>query len=223
MFPSQQVVVLALFFTPNLCLVLSFISCICVYSLPSFLPCLGFFLVLTILGTLFVLLVFCTLLLSIPPLEWCLPWSTCSVLFSRSVMSNFLDPMDCSMPGVPVHHQLAQNHVSCPSTGDAIQPSHPLSLPSPPAFSLSQHQGLFQWVSSLHQAAKVLEPQLQHRTFPVNIQGWFSLGLTGLMSSQSRGLLRVFSNTIVQKHQFFGAQLSLWSNSHIYTWPQEKP
>ena len=70
--------------------------------------------------------------------------------------------MDCSMPGFPVHHQLlelAQTHVR--RVGDAIQPSHSLSSPSPPTFSLSQHQGLFQWVSSSHQVAKVLEFQLQ--------------------------------------------------------------
>ena len=73
--------------------------------------------------------------------------------------------MDCSMPGFPVHHQLpelAQTHVH--RVGDAIQQSHPLSSPSPPAFSLSQHQGLFQWVGSLHQEVTVLELQLQHQS-----------------------------------------------------------
>ena len=73
------------------------------------------------------------------------------------------DPMDCSMPGLPVHHQLlefTQTHVH--RVSDAIQPSHPLSSPSP-AFNLFQHQGLFQWVSSSHQVAKVLEFQLQHQ------------------------------------------------------------
>ena len=76
------------------------------------------------------------------------------------------DSMDCSMPGFPVHYQLAelaQTHVH--QVNGAIQPSHPLSSPSPPAFSLCQHQGLFQWVSSLHQVAKVLEFQLQHQSF----------------------------------------------------------
>ena len=71
------------------------------------------------------------------------------------------DPMDCSMPGFPVCHQLpepTQTHVHC--IGDAIQPSHPLLSPSPPTFNLSQHQGLFQWISSLHQVAKVLKFQL---------------------------------------------------------------
>ena len=95
--------------------------------------------------------------------------------------------------------------------GDAIQPSHPLSSPSPPTFNLSQHQGLFQWVSSSHQLAKVLE--LQHQSFQwVNIQDWFPLGLTDWISLQSKGHSRFFSNTTVQKHQFFSSQLSLWSN-----------
>ena len=73
------------------------------------------------------------------------------------------DPMDFSMPGLPVHHQLlgpTQTHVCWVS--DAIQPPHPLSSPSPPVFNLSQHQGLFKWVSSSHQAAKVLKFYLQY-------------------------------------------------------------
>ena len=76
------------------------------------------------------------------------------------------DSMDCSMPGFPVHHQfseLAQSHIHWVS--DAIQPSHSLLSPSPPALNLSQHQGFFQWVSCLHQAAKVLELPLQHQSF----------------------------------------------------------
>ena len=89
-----------------------------------------------------------------------------TVQFSRSVISNSLPTMDCSTPGFPVHHQLpelAQSYVHW--VGDAIQPSHPLSLPSPPAFNLCQHLGLFQWVGSLHQVAEVLELQLQHQSF----------------------------------------------------------
>ena len=76
------------------------------------------------------------------------------------------DPMECSTPGLPVHHQLQefiQTHAHW--VKDAIQPSHPLLSHSPPAFSLSQHQGLFKWVSSSHQVAKVLEFQLQHQFF----------------------------------------------------------
>ena len=76
------------------------------------------------------------------------------------------DPMHCSMPDLPVHHQLpAFTQIHVHRVGDAIQPFHPLSSPSPPTFNLSQHQGLFQGVSSLHQAAKVLEFQLQHQSF----------------------------------------------------------
>ena len=76
------------------------------------------------------------------------------------------DPVDCSMPGFPVHHQLSeltQTHVHWVS--DAIQPSHPLTSPLPPAFNCSQHQGLYQRVSSLCEVAKVLEFQLQHPSF----------------------------------------------------------
>ena len=76
------------------------------------------------------------------------------------------DPIDCSTPGFPVHHQLLDvTLIHDHWVGDAIQPSHPLSSPSPPSFNLSQHQGLFKWVSSSHQVAKVLEFQLQHQSF----------------------------------------------------------
>ena len=127
--------------------------------------------------------------------------------------------MDCSTPGLPVHHQLpefTQTHVHW--VGDAIQPSHPLSSPSPPTFKISQHQSLFQWVSSSHQVAKVIGVSASASVLPMNIQDWFPLGLTGWISLLSKGLSRVFSSTTVQKHQFFSAQLSLWSNSHIHTW-----
>ena len=76
------------------------------------------------------------------------------------------DPLNCSTPGLPVHYQLpefTQTHVHWVS--DAIQPSHPLPSPSPPVLNLSQHQGLFQWVSSLHQVAKLLKFQFQHQSF----------------------------------------------------------
>ena len=95
-------------------------------------------------------------------------WLFSSVQFSPVSQSclTLFDPMDCSTPGLPVHHQLpefTQTHVHW--VGDAIQPSYPLSSPSPPAFSLFQHQGLFQWLSSSHQVPKVLEFQLQHQSF----------------------------------------------------------
>ena len=119
------------------------------------------------------------------------------------------DPMDCNTPGFPVLHcllELAQTHVHWVS--DAIPPSHPLLSPSPPAFNLSQHQGLFQWVSSLHQVTKVL--QLQHQSF----QWIFRVDLLEdrLVWSCSP------ESSPVQKHQFVGTQPSLCSNSHIFTW-----
>ena len=91
-----------------------------------------------------------------------------SVHFSSVAQSCLIlcDPMNHSMPGLPVHHQLpefTQTHVHW--VGDTIQPSHPLLSPSPPSLNLSQQQGLFKWVSSLHQVAKVLEFQLQHQSF----------------------------------------------------------
>ena len=91
-----------------------------------------------------------------------------SVQFSSVTQScpTLCDPMNGSMPGLPVHHQLpefTQTHVH--RVSDAIQPSHPQSSPSPPALNPSQHQGLFKWVSSSHQVAKVLELQLQHQSF----------------------------------------------------------
>ena len=86
--------------------------------------------------------------------------------FSHSVVSDSLWPHGLQQPGLPVHHQFpefTQTHVH--RVGDAIQPSHPPSSPSPPTFNLSQHQGLFKCVSSLHQVAKVLKFQLQHQYF----------------------------------------------------------
>ena len=94
--------------------------------------------------------------------------------------------MDCSMPGLPVHHQLpefTQTHVHW--VGDAIQPFHPLSSPSPPAFNLAQHQGLFQWVSSSHQVAKV-GVSVSTSVLPTNLQDWFPVGWTGWISCGPR-------------------------------------
>ena len=92
------------------------------------------------------------------------------------------DPMNCGTPGLPVHHQLSkftQTHV--PQVGDAIQPSHPLSSPSPSAPNPSQHQSLFQWVNSSHEVAKVLEFQLQLQ--------YFSTGSTSVPSKEHPGLI----------------------------------
>ena len=107
--------------------------------------------------------------------------------------------MDCSMPGLPVIHHLpesAQVHVHY--IGDAIQPSHPLMSSSPPALNLSQHDGIFKWVICFHQMTKILELQLQH-VLLVNIQCWFPLRLTVLISLLFNGLSGVFSSTTVLK------------------------
>ena len=117
------------------------------------------------------------------------------------------NPMDCT-PGLPVHHQLLkfiQTHVHW--VGDTIQTSHPLSSPSPPAFNLSQHQGLFkcQFFASGGQSTGV---SISASVLPVNIQNWFLLGWTGWISLLSKGLSRVFSSTTVQKHQISSDQIS---------------
>ena len=120
--------------------------------------------------------------------------------------------MDCSMPGFPVLHylqELAQTHVHWVS--DAIQPSHPLSFPSPPAFNLSQHQSLSN-ESVLHIRWPNIGVSASASVLPMNIQDWFSLGWTGWISLQSKELSRVFSNTTAQKRlwhsAFFIVQLS---------------
>ena len=128
----------------------------------------------------------------------------CNFQFS-SVAQSCLTFSNCSTPGFPGHHQLpelAQTHIH--QNSDAIQPSHPLPSPSPPAFSLSQHQGLFKWVSSLLRWPKYWSFG-STSVLPINIQDWFPLGWTGWISLQSKGLLRVFSNPkqhwcLVQKH-----------------------
>ena len=101
-----------------------------------------------------------------------------------------LDPMDCNMAGFPVLHylpELAQTHVHW--VGDAIQPSHPLWSPSPPAFNLSHYQGLFQWVGWLFPSGgQSTGASALVSVLPMNIQGWFPLGLTSLTSLLSKGL-----------------------------------
>jgi len=130
--------------------------------------------------------------------------------------------MNHSTPGLPVHHHLpefTQTHVH--RVGDTIQPSYPLSSPFPPAPNPSHHQSLpmsqlFAWGGqSIGVSALAL-------FLPKNTQDWSPSEWTGWISLQSKGLSRVFSNTTVQKYQFFRAQLSSQSNSHIHTWPLEK-
>ena len=146
-----------------------------------------------------------------------------SVQFSRSVVLTLWDPMNCSTPGLLVHHQLpesTQTHVH--QVGDAIQPSHPVvpfssclqSFPASGSFQMSQ---LFSW------GGQRIGVSASASVLPMNTQDWSPSGWTGWISLQSKGLSRIFSNTTVQKHQFFSAQLSSQSNSHIHTWLLEKP
>ena len=107
---------------------------------------------------------------------------------------------------------------SCPSHWWCLQPSHPLSSPFPPTFNLCQHQGLFKWVTFFASGGQSIGVSASALVLPMNIQDWFPLGWTGWIFLQSRGLSRVFSSTTAQRHQFSGAQLSLWSSSHICTW-----
>ena len=134
-------------------------------------------------------------------------WINCFCCWVTQSCPTLCDPMDCSTPGFPVLHHLpefAQTHVHW--VNGAIQPSHPLSSPFPPALNLSQHQGLFQWVGSSHQVAKVLEFHL-----PMTLQGWFPLGLTGLIAWQSKRLSRVYSWVYIKIIESRG-----W-NRHLYT------
>ena len=134
------------------------------------------------------------------------------------------DLMDCSTPDFPVLHHLlefTQTHVHW--VGDAIQPPHPPLSPSPPAFHSFPASGSFLMSQLFASGGPSIGASLLASVLSVNIQDWFPLGLTGLISFLSKGFSRVSSNTTFQKHQLFGAQLSLWSNSHIYTWLLEKP
>ena len=132
--------------------------------------------------------------------------------------------MDYSMPGFPVHHkfpELAQTHVHWVS--DAIQPSHPLSPPFSSHLQSFPASGSFPMSHFFTSDGQSIGVSASVSVLPMNIQGWFPLGWTGLIFLQSKGLSRVFPNTTVWKHQFFSAQPSLWSSSHIHTWLLERP
>ena len=137
----------------------------------------------------------------------------CSIALSCLTLC---DPMDCSMPGFPALHYLsefAETHVHwvkwChPTISFSVVPFSLclLSFPASGAFPMSQ---LFS------SGGQSIGASASASALPLNIQSWFPLGLTGLISLQSKELLRVSSSTTIQKHQFFSAQTSLWSNSHI--------
>ena len=147
----------------------------------------------------------------------CSMWIRYPCCFSVAQLCPTLcDPMDCSTLGFPVLHcllEFAQTYVHW--FNGAIQPSHCLqSFPASGSFPMS-------WLSmSGNQSIRTSASELVHT---LNIQSWFPLGLTCLISLLPKGLSRVFSGTIVRKHQFFCAQPSLWSNSHICMWQLEKP
>ena len=153
-----------------------------------------------------------------------------SVQFSRSVMSDSLDPMKSQQARPPYPSPVgwtrwtpAVHPNSCPlsqwrhpAISSSVVPfsSCPQSLPGSESFPVSQ---LFTWVGQSIRASASTS------VLPNNTQDWSPLEWTCWISLQSKGLSRVFSNTILQKHQFFATQLSSQSNSHIHTWPLEKP
>ena len=147
-----------------------------------------------------------------------------SVQFSRSVVSDSLRPNEsqhgrppCPSPTPRVHSDSSPSSQWChPAISSSFVPfsSCLQSLPASQSFPVSQ---LFTWGGQSTRVSALAS------FLPKKSQGWFPLGWTGWISLQSKGLSRVFSNTTVQKHQFFGAQLSSQSNSHIHAWPLEKP
>ena len=147
-----------------------------------------------------------------------------SVQFSHSVVSDSLRPQEsqharppCPSPTPGVHSDSRPSSQWChPAISSSVIPfsSCPQSLPASESFPMSQ---LFTWGS------KSIGVSASTSVLPMNTQGWSPSEWTGWISLQSKGLSRVFFNTTVQKHQFFGAQPSSQSNSHTHTWPQEKP
>ena len=147
-----------------------------------------------------------------------------SIRFSCSVMFNSLWPhglqharLPCPSPTPRAYSNSCPSSLWChPTVSSSVVPfsSCLQFFPAPGFFPMSQFFTSGGQSTGVSTSASVLL---------MNIQDWFSLGLTGWISLQSKGLSRVYSNTTVQKHQFFGIQLSSWSNSHIHTWPLEKP
>ena len=135
-------------------------------------------------------------------------------------MSNSLGPpglQHARFPWISLSSRVCSN--SCPLS-QWYYPHYLLS-PSSPAFNFSQHQ-VFSNESALL-GGQSIGASASASVLPKNIQGWFGLGLTGMISLPSKGLSRVFSSTTVQKQQFFSTQVSLWSNSYICVWLQKKP
>ena len=179
---------------------------------------MSFFPLTPLLRTLFYWLLTSSITIRKPKALWFLILYCCSFAMSNSLWPHGLQHVRLPCPSLCPEFAQTQVHW----ISDVIQPSHSLSSPSPPAFNLSQHQGLSmsRFFSS---GGQRFGASASASVLPMNIRDWFPLRWTGWISLQSKGLSRVFSNTTVQKHQFFGAQLSSQSNSHIHTWPLEKP
>ena len=139
------------------------------------------------------------------PVYSCIKLLTYRVQFYSVTQScpTIYDPMNCSMPGLPVHHQLPEyTQTQVHWVSDAIQPSHPLSSPSPPALYLSQHQGLFKWVNSSHElthdawGGQNIGVSPSTSVLPMNTQDWSPWGWTGWISLQSKGLSSLLHTTV---------------------------
>ena len=148
----------------------------------------------------------------------------CSLFFCHQVMSDSLQ-----------HHGLQHTRLPCPSLSPGVcSNSHPLSqwyhppssssaAPFSPCSQFSPGSGSFPVSQLFTSGGQSIGVSASASVLPMNIQDLFTLGLTSLLSLHSKGLSRVFSSTTIWKHQFFGAQPSLWSNSHIHTWLLKKP
>ena len=150
-------------------------------------------------------------------------WFKDSVQFCCSVVSDSAT-LDCRISGFPVHHQLpelTQSHVH--QVRDAITTISCSVIPFSSCHQSFPASRSFQMSQFFTSGGQSIGVSASKSVLSVNIKHWPPLGWTGWISLQSKGLSRVFSNTTVQKHQFFGPQLSLWSNSHIHTWLMEKP
>ena len=149
--------------------------------------------------------------------------NTCSVQFSHSVVSDSATPWTATRQA-SLFITNSWSLLKLMSIKSGIPSNHltlcrPCLLP-PSIFPRIRSFPMSQLFTSGGQSIGV---SASASVFPMNIQDWFHLGLTGWISLQSKGLSGVFSNTTVQKHQFFSAQFSLWANSHIHTWLLEKP
>ena len=132
------------------------------------------------------------------------------------------DPMDCSMPDFPVHHQLQLEQPACSNSCPLSRRCHPTITSSVVPFSSCPQSfpalGSFPVSQLFTSGGQSIRASASAFILSMNIQDWFPLGWTGWISLQSKGLSGVFSNTTVQKHHFFCTQPSLWSSSHIHTW-----